>query len=216
MAHHRQFLTQKHRSLVIFLLISAQCCAILRGDMRPDKSHVKYPATTLTMDPTTRVRLDAMSTLFQQPVWRVVDRALVHFLESLDEADREAVETIASRALEKLGVPAAPSGTAEVARGSPSSAVHKGQSSVKTPFDTAWTQLETSGPVQLKTKTGKSFTASAQTARDDRKVIRYFQNGKEYGRSYPCCWAHRTNCNRTWIGMCSEPLDQYLRNPKAG
>jgi hypothetical protein len=31
------------------------------------------------------------------------------------------------------------------------------------------------------------------------KVIRFFTHGTEKARSYPCCWGHKTNCNRAWI-----------------
>jgi len=41
-------------------------------------------------------------------------------------------------------------------------------------------------------------------------VIRFFHNGREYGRAYECCWGHYYNCNRTRIGMYVRALDEYM------
>ncbi len=162
----------------------------------------KYPAVTLTMRPETRVRLEAMATLLQEPSWRVVDFALSHYLFSLNEADRTAVETFALRTMARGKVA--------------TSAAHKATANVRLQFAEAWRALKEHGPTQLSTESGKEFEASAGTAKGNRRVIRYFRNGKEYGRAYECCWRHRTNCNRTWIGLYSEPLDQFSRSLTKG
>ena len=50
----------------------------------------------------------------------------------------------------------------------------------------------------------KSFAAKATTAakgdHKGKKVIRFFQDGKEYARAYECCWGFTTNCHGTYIG----------------
>ena len=166
--------------------------------MRTLDNPQKYPTITLTMRPEIRVRLEAMATLLQTPAWRVVDSALSQYLFHMSEAEKTAVENFALQTM---------------ARGSVvTSAAHKATAKVELPFADAWQALEEHGPIHLTTKSGKEFEASARTAKGDRRVIRYFQNGKEYGRAYECCWPHRTNCNRTWIGLYSEPLDQFLRS----
>ena len=37
-------------------------------------------------------------------------------------------------------------------------------------------------------------------------VIVFKSEGKEMARSYPCCWGHRTNCNRTYIDCYTSVL----------
>ena len=163
-----------------------------------DPKPAKYPPMTLTMRPETRVRLEALATLFQQPAWRVVDSALSQYLFHLKEADQTAVENFVTRTMARGHVT--------------TSAAHKATANVRLPFAEAWQALREHGPTQLRTESEKVFEASARTAKGNRRVIRYFENGKEYGRAYECCWPHRTNCNRTWIGLYSEPLDQFLRS----
>ena len=51
----------------------------------------------------------------------------------------------------------------------------------------------------------KSFIAKATRAakakgdHKGKKVIRFFQGGKEYARAYDCCWGFTTNCIGTYI-----------------
>jgi hypothetical protein len=45
----------------------------------------------------TKAKLEAMSTLTQQPVWRVVDDALNSTFEQLAPKDRHAIDTMAKR-----------------------------------------------------------------------------------------------------------------------
>lgn len=52
---------------------------------------------TISMRSETKARLEAMSTLTQQPVWRVVDDALSRAFEQLSPKDRHAVDTMANR-----------------------------------------------------------------------------------------------------------------------
>ena len=38
------------------------------------------------------------------------------------------------------------------------------------------------------------------------KVIVFKSEGREMARSYPCCWGHITNCNRTYIDCYTNAL----------
>lgn len=38
------------------------------------------------------------------------------------------------------------------------------------------------------------------------KVIVFKSEGREMARSYPCCWGHTTNCNRTYIDCYTSVL----------
>ncbi len=75
------------------------------------------------------------------------------------------------------------------------------------------TQLNASDAQQLTTTAGTPFVARAATTTRGRKkgkrVLRYFQQGQEYGRCYECCWEHYYNCNRTRIGMYSTAVDEW-------
>jgi hypothetical protein len=64
-------------------------------------------AVTITMLPTTKVELEALSTLFQIPASRVVDQAITALMNSLGPEDRSAVERLVARAVEKAGETAA-------------------------------------------------------------------------------------------------------------
>ena len=87
---------------------------------------------------------------------------------------------------------------------------HQGKIQFSHSFDEVYTHLNQVGKINLKTSVGTNFQASSSTARDGRSVIRFFQDGKEYGRAYKCCWGHYYNCNRTRIGMYAESLDNLI------
>ena len=77
-------------------------------------------------------------------------------------------------------------------------------------FDEVWSFLNEKGAMELVTDAGTPFTARASITGDGRRVIRFFQRGREYGRCYECCWGHYYNCNRTRIGMYTRALDRAL------
>jgi len=87
---------------------------------------------------------------------------------------------------------------------------HQGNVTLIHSFDEAWGFLRRKGEIPLQTDIGTPFTAKAGITRDGRYVIRYFQHGKEYGRSYECCWGRYYNCNRTRVGMYSKALDEAI------
>jgi hypothetical protein len=97
---------------------------------------------------------------------------------------------------------------------------HEGWEERTHTFDQVWDRLNTAGPQQLTTKAGTTFVAKAATTtkgkRRGERVIRYFQNGQEYGCCYPCCWEHYYNCNRTRIGMYSRALDGEVKMNQGG
>jgi len=59
-------------------------------------------AVTITMLPTTKVELEALSTLLQVPASRVVDQAIGALIRALDPEDRSAVERLVRRAMGKV------------------------------------------------------------------------------------------------------------------
>ncbi|MCD6521434.1 hypothetical protein J7K56_01500 [Candidatus Calescamantes bacterium] len=87
---------------------------------------------------------------------------------------------------------------------------HGGEVRLSHSFEEVWSLLKAKGPVKLATSTGKEFTAEAGITKDGRKVIRFFQAGREYARAYECCWGHYYNCNRTRFGMYAKALDAWM------
>ncbi len=91
---------------------------------------------------------------------------------------------------------------------------HEGTLQLKNEFQKAYNWLEKRGPAELKTKSRTRFIAKANITRrgphTGEKVIRFMQDGKEYGRAYECCWGHYYNCNRTRIGMYCTALDNVV------
>jgi hypothetical protein len=81
-------------------------------------------------------------------------------------------------------------------------------------FEDAYTWLDRRGSSKLVTEAGTSFEAFASKGQRgehlDEPVIKFFQDGKEYGRSYACCWGHYYNCNCTRIGMYCKAVDKAI------
>jgi hypothetical protein len=69
------------------------------------------PTLTMAIQPETRVLLEAMSTLLQQPVWQVVERGLRSLLKSLPEQDRKVIDGLTKRAVQNVIKAPAVSGT---------------------------------------------------------------------------------------------------------
>jgi len=92
---------------------------------------------------------------------------------------------------------------------------HEGTVRLSHRFGSTYKWLRGKGELVLATAAGTSFTARAQvTTRGDHsgeRVIRFFQNGSEFGRAYKCCWGHYYNCNRTRIGMYCRALDSAVK-----
>lgn len=92
---------------------------------------------------------------------------------------------------------------------------HEGDVHLRHSFAQVHAWLQRVGPQELLSSGGSAFTAVAAVAESgshaSEKVIRFYQrrDGKpaEYARCYACCWEHYYNCNRTRIGMYTQPLD---------
>lgn len=87
---------------------------------------------------------------------------------------------------------------------------HDGTVDLRHDFKAARSFLLGKGAHPLETAAGTHFTAQSTVSRDGRDVIRFFQRGKEYARSYSCCWGNYYNCNRTRIGMYCAALDAAI------
>jgi hypothetical protein len=81
-------------------------------------------------------------------------------------------------------------------------------------FEEAYVWLDRRGPSILTTGAGTRFEAFATKGQKDEHldepVIKFFQNGKEFGRSYACCWGHYYNCSCTRIGMYCKAVDKAI------
>jgi hypothetical protein len=81
-------------------------------------------------------------------------------------------------------------------------------------FEEAYAWLDRMGSSKLVTEAGTSFEAFASKGQKgehlDEPVIKFFQDGKEFGRSYGCCWGHYYNCNCTRIGMYCKAVDKAI------
>jgi hypothetical protein len=87
---------------------------------------------------------------------------------------------------------------------------HQGTVETTCDFAEAYGFVQTAGQADLQTSTGTQFTAHAATS-GSRKVIRFYQGGKEYARAYHCCWGRYYNCNRTRMGMYCSALDSAAK-----
>ena len=81
-------------------------------------------------------------------------------------------------------------------------------------FEEVYAWLDRMGSSKLVTEAGTRFEAFASKGQKgehlDEPVIKFFQDGKEYGRSYGCCWGHYYNCNCTRIGMYCKSVDNAI------
>jgi len=93
--------------------------------------------------------------------------------------------------------------------------VHGGEVKLNTIFEDVWKFLNNHGETSLETSTGSSFTAKATITSSGKhkgeKTIRFFKGKTEYARSYPCCWGHYYNCNRTRHGMYCKALGDFIK-----
>ena len=82
------------------------------------------------------------------------------------------------------------------------------------PFEEAYIWLDRMGSSILTTGTGTRFEVFATKGQKgehlDEPVIKFFQDGKEFGRAYACCWGHYYNCNCTRIGMYCKAVDKAI------
>src|SRR5262245_29967421 len=57
------------------------------------------PTLTIAIQPETRVRLEALSTLLQQPLGKVIEKGVYALLDTLPGKDKELVEVLSKRAI---------------------------------------------------------------------------------------------------------------------
>lgn len=80
-------------------------------------------------------------------------------------------------------------------------------------FDQVWERLNGAGPQQLTARAGTPFVASAAVTtrgkRTGERVLRYFQDGREYGRCYECCWEYCNSCKGARISEYSRAIDVW-------
>ena len=66
----------------------------------PDGSRVSdYPRLTVRIPRTTKNQLELMSTLQRVPVWKLIDRAVLAYIEQLPEAQRRRIEQVSKQML---------------------------------------------------------------------------------------------------------------------
>ena len=59
---------------------------------------------------------------------------------------------------------------------------HQGEVSLDHNFTSAFNRLSGYNQIELQTEAGTRFSAKASRTRDGRRIIRFFQEGMEYGR----------------------------------
>ena len=86
----------------------------------------------------------------------------------------------------------------------PTKPAHYGKINNRLTFSQAFEEVS-QNPNRIYKTTGNktAFLAGAKVTGKGRhkreRVIVFLTAGKEKARSYPCCWGHITNCNRTYI-----------------
>ena len=63
---------------------------------KPEKTS-QYPKLTVSIRPSTRRILDAVTTIEKRPAWRVVEDGIKLYVDGLSQEDRRIVEAIAQR-----------------------------------------------------------------------------------------------------------------------
>jgi len=66
------------------------------ADGRPEKTS-EYPKLTVSIRPTTKARLDAVTALENRPAWKVVEDGITLYVEGMPAEDRRIVESITKR-----------------------------------------------------------------------------------------------------------------------
>jgi len=91
---------------------------------------------------------------------------------------------------------------------------HEGTISLNHSFSEAYDWLSSLGQLSLVTNNETDFVALTSIVtkggKAGKKVIRFFQNDREYGRAYEFCWGHYHNCNKMRIGMYCSALDRKI------
>jgi hypothetical protein len=70
------------------------------ADGKPEKTS-EYPKLTVSIRPTTKAKLNAVTTLEGKPAWKIVEDGILLYVEKMPAGDRQMVESIAKRAENK-------------------------------------------------------------------------------------------------------------------
>jgi len=92
---------------------------------------------------------------------------------------------------------------------------HEGNISLKHSFDEVWAFVREKNEVKLETeRKGTPFEVedhiTSKGVHLNKPEIVFYRNGSVRATSYPCCWGHYYNCNRTRIGMYCSALDNFI------
>ena len=69
-------------------------------DGKPEKTS-EYPKLTVSIRPTTKARLDAVTAIEKKPAWRVIEDGIGLYVDGMPAEDRRMVDAIARRASAK-------------------------------------------------------------------------------------------------------------------
>ena len=90
---------------------------------------------------------------------------------------------------------------------------HQSYKILEADFTSLWERLSECGEIHLSTPGGSKFSAQASIStrgtREQQKLVKITQQGREFARIYACCWGHTTNCYGTRIGGYSEGLNSW-------
>lgn len=70
------------------------------ADGKPEKTS-EYPKLTISIRPTTKAKLDAVSAIEKKPAWRIVEDGIGLYMNGMPVEDRRMVDAIARRSTVK-------------------------------------------------------------------------------------------------------------------
>ncbi len=77
-------------------------------------------------------------------------------------------------------------------------------------FEEVYNYIGVSGCI-FKSTTGEKIQAKQSLAKDKvTKIVVYIGASSRHGSACEACWGFRNDCNRSWIGHCTETLDKLF------
>ena len=74
--------------------------AATAADGKPEKTSL-YPKLTISIRPTTKAKLDAVSAIEKKPAWKIVEDGIGLYVDGMPAEDRRMVDAIARRSAGK-------------------------------------------------------------------------------------------------------------------
>ena len=78
--------------------------AATAADGKPEKTS-EYPKLTVSIRPTTKSKLDAVTAIEKKPAWRIIEDGIGLYVDGMPAEDRRMVDAIARRSASKVPAP---------------------------------------------------------------------------------------------------------------